>query len=236
MTIFSLQPTLIDSPVVIILALTVFTFSIVVLILDAIVHESYPSRAAAVDFGRDRGWPPYSTRKSFQQQRTGPDRNDDIYEWLSLVNEHPDVTTFHNELAERYALMNDNKRAIDGWRELLSNHPNNTQLENRLAQAYHLAGDFDEAMVIWLRVWKKSLLKLPTLGKLRAVCYSKWEEHGNLQFNTSLWYFAFLCLLLELSSRIAVWEITEIDWWPFAKEDDLMMVCPYAEKRKWHSV
>jgi len=84
-----------------------------------------------------------------------------------------------------------------------------------------------------LEGWVKHPTRVSVLKKLRNTCEFKYP--GSFS-EMSLVYFSLLCFLSFMSLKFVEWDMGESDWRPLAKEDNLMMVRPYMEKRQWRCV
>jgi len=97
-------------------------------------------------------------------------------------------------------------------------------------------GEYDEAMSSYLEMWKRNPIQLGWLRRLRDISYRRHRERWGPVREKNLFRFGIVCVLSILSSKFSDWDMGEVDWWPFAVEDEIMMVRPYMAKRRWRSV
>jgi tetratricopeptide (TPR) repeat protein len=89
----------------------------------------------------------------------------------------------------------------------------------------------------WLTLWEENPTNLNLLRRLQDAYNRKKERQQNDGSRTySLLYIGWLAFL-SLSSRwVMQWDILEVDWWPLASEDEVMLMRPYLCKTEWHCV
>ena len=97
-------------------------------------------------------------------------------------------------------------------------------------------GDYDKAISICLEILKRSPSNLRCLMRLRTISFRRHRERWGPVREINLLRFAMVCALSILSSKFIEWDMGEVNWWPFAEEDEIMMVRPYIEKRLWRLV
>jgi hypothetical protein len=75
------------------------------------------------------------------------------------------------------------------------------------------------------------------LQGLQGACNRKKEIEQNDGSKTySILYIGWLVFLSLLSSWVIQWDIHEVDWWPFACEDEVILMRPYLHKTQWRCV
>ena len=98
------------------------------------------------------------------------------------------------------------------------------------------SGFLDAAMSTCLESLKRNPTNLSCLKRLRDIAYRRHREHWGPIREMHLFRFAMVCSLSILSSKLDEWGLGEVDWWPFAEEDEIMMVRPFVRKVPWRSV
>ena len=99
-----------------------------------------------------------------------------------------------------------------------------------------MAGQYEEAISIFLKIWRNNPSNLASLKSLRDVCYQRQQENEGRIREMNIFHFAIITILSMLSIKFVEWDLGEPDWRPFAEEDDIMFVRPYMAKREWRSV
>jgi hypothetical protein len=149
-----------------------------------------------------------------------------------LVCAYPTAGSHREALVFAYAKYPNHQRTISGWTALLEQYPSNLALQECLEAAYETQrSDDDTISACWVSLGKNPF-QSETLTRLREACDRK---HGRIfQFPGSAFYFGWLVFLSLLSRELIKYGFSEIDWWPFASEDHLMMLRPYVVKRpRW---
>ena len=159
----------------------------------------------------------------------------EIAGWKQLVNSNPNILKLHDELARTYERQGDLRLTCLGWHNLVGNHPNNLALQGRLRSSYAIQCNPDEAVAGWLKLMEQHPFRRSIMMAFRDACYEKYGRALKDRFPT-LPYFWLLCLLSILSAKAKEYGFTEIDWWPFASEDDLAIIWPYMVKVRYSSV
>jgi tetratricopeptide (TPR) repeat protein len=143
----------------------------------------------------------------------------------AVLRIHPAYIDAQDYLSAAYAKHNNKFHAISGWHELTSIHPAEEGFLRRLDEVYLALNDHDKAMEGWWMLLVSHPLHLPIFKKFNNACSRKHHFENRSIFY--LLYFVWLCLLLLATEISVAWGFGELDWWPLASEDELMMLRPY---------
>jgi hypothetical protein len=158
----------------------------------------------------------------------------------SIVAKQPDNKEFQAQLAQEYEKANDPSRMIEGWKGLVMQHPRSATLLDQLSQALMNLEDFELEMATWWDLLKSHPLNMSILRCFWVACCKKPRnplEAATAEVLASHFtYFACLCFLNLIADHLQKYGIEDIDWWPLAHEDHLMLIRPYMVKVEWSSV
>jgi hypothetical protein len=148
----------------------------------------------------------------------------------AVLRMDPTYVDAQDYLSATYVKHNNTFDTISGWYELASIHPAEEGFLRRLDEAYLALNDHDKAMEDWWMLLVSHPLHPSIFNKFKSACYRKLHvENPSILY---LLYFIWLCFLL-LATEISVeWGFGELDWWPLASEDELMMLRPYMVQEK----
>jgi predicted Zn-dependent protease len=157
--------------------------------------------------------------------------------FMELLDKQPDNTDFQKNLLHAHEKLDDPLQALENWNQLVKRHPRSRTLMGPLAQALAVIDDADVAMATWWELLKSNPLQISILRQFWAACDRRRGQQS--KFASSILgvvYFIWLCTLNFISDECLKYGVDDVDWWPLAREDDLMGLRPYMVKRQWSCV
>lgn len=154
----------------------------------------------------------------------------------ALLQKHPSNVNIQECLSNVYAIEGNKLDAISGWLELALSHPTEKGILGRLHAAYVAQNDHNLAMKGWWNLLLRNPFRISILQRFRDACYSRRGVDPSVQSIVSLLHFSWLCVLRFLSDKSVEYNFGELDWWPFATVDELMMLRPYMVQIEWKFV
>lgn len=113
--------------------------------------------------------------------------------------------------------------------------PENKALKKSLAMSLMATGKLDEAITCWSELAEREPNSFTIMEELYTTNQQNYSLRTQSSFVSHL-RFIILCAFSILSRRFVDWGVGQVDWWPFASEDDLMMLEPHMAKVKYQYV
>lgn len=121
-------------------------------------------------------------------------------------------------------------KALHIWEDNVDKQPDNPIMVSTLSEAYAKLGDLSVEIAGWWRLFERHPTRLSFLKFLHQACIAKYSLNPGF---LSLLSFARLCAFYLLSRKAHISGLGHLDWWPLAREEEMMIFQPYMKKEGW---